>query len=532
VSQEGSQQINRIGTNPQVTIEVTEDFDIDYTLSSPTFTPENLFIFTDPSLGIFLKPAYARTDVTIQIHFRAQSATQAAQWRSLMRQRVAMQADVRLYDLTYSYYVASTYLTILQELFRMRNNVAGYGDTFDEYLKAHLVSKATQISDMAGKESSLRWTIPETQIRIPGYWDFDGFPETGTRDEKGGTWTASMAFKFKYDRPTTQVMFYPLMVHNQLVSKKYRPDMRSWENRHSNAGWSLTANALRGFEGNLSNVPNKVTEGYRIPWFDEFMPAGIVPQTKNVITALISIDITNPTALFSLKDMGDFTLDPDIEAFMVGEAPYMTTVGKSIFSLTLYRGEIMMGGDVISVDGNLDVTSAYPLDLRQVYHVRLSIHYDLLVIDVAAQRRMQQHCAAANKIILALDGRIKLRPGLPVCSANDVMSRSDYFSMNQYINARSSRFGKANARLGSRLIDTVGTLFIDAMRQSNLQGEEAALKLEQRRRLMECLAARPNYPQPELYRHQYQEKLAEEAGESTGECSTGELESSGEHISS
>jgi hypothetical protein len=59
VSQEGSQQINRIGANAQVTIEVTEDFDLDWTLSSPTFTPENLFIFKDPSLGIFLKPAYS-----------------------------------------------------------------------------------------------------------------------------------------------------------------------------------------------------------------------------------------------------------------------------------------------------------------------------------------------------------------------------------------------------------------------------------------------------------------------------------------
>ena len=531
VSQEGSQQVNRIGANAQVTIEVTEDFDLDFVLSSPTFIPENLFIFKDPALGIFLKPAYVRTDVTIQVHFRAQSATQAAQWRSLMRQRIGMNADVRLYDLMYSFYVAPTYLTILQELFRLRNNVAGYGDTFDEYLRAHLVPKATQISDMAGTASNLRWTIPETQIRVPGYWDFDGFPEQGTRDEKGGTWTATMAFKFKYDRPTTQVMFYPLMVHNQLLAKKFRPDMRSWENRHSNPGWSLTANALRPFEGNLSQVPNKATEGYRIPWFDEFIPAMTIPQTKNVITSLLSIDVTNPNALFSLKDMGDFTLDPDIEAFMVGEAPYMTKVGQSVFALTLYQGVNMMTDSVLSVDSDLNVTSTITLDLRQVYHVRLAIHYDLLAIFPAAQKRMQQHCAAANKIITALDGRIKLRPGLPICSSSDTMSSGDYFTMNQLINARSSRYGKANARLATRMIDTVATLFVDTIRKPNLQEGESLAQLEQRRQLMECLAARSGYPQPELYKHQQQEEWADLCS-TAEEWSTGDIESSGEHISS
>jgi hypothetical protein len=529
VSQEGSQQINRIGANAQVTIEVTEDFDLDWTLSSPTFTPENLFIFKDPSLGIFLKPAYSRTDVTIQVHFRAQSATQASQWRSLMRQRVAMQADVRLYDLTYSYYVLPTYLMILKELHRLRENVAGYGDTFDQYLKAHLVEKATQISDMAGKESSLRWTIPETQIRVPGYWDFDGFPETGTRDEKGGTWTATMAFKFKYDRPTTQVMFYPLMVHNQLLSKKYRPDMRSWENTHANAGWSLTANALRPFEGNLSRMPNKVTEGYRIPWFDEFLPAGIIPQTKNVITALVSIDPTNPSALFSLKDMGDFTLDPDIQAFMVGEAPYMTLPSQSVISLVLYQDENMMVPTVLSVDSDLTVTTTIPLDLRQVYHVRLALQYDLLAINPAAQVRMQQHCAATNKIITALDGKIKLRPGLPICSPTDTMTRWDYQQMSKLINARC---GRNYGRIGTTMMETVGTLFVNTQRRGNFTDLAELERLEQRRRMMECLAARAAYPQPELYKHEQQEAWFDAHGESTGECSTGEEESSGEHISS
>jgi hypothetical protein len=497
VSQEGSQQVNRLGGNNQVTIEVREEFDLDWTLTSASTTPEHLFVFVDSDLGIFMKPTYSHTDVTISVHFRAQSSTQAANWRNAMRQRVSANVDVRLYDLTYSFYVAPRYLTLLQELYRMREAVAGYGDTFDTYLRAHLVSKATQTSDFAGKPGNLRWVIPETQIRVPGFWDFDGFPEEGTRDEKSGTWTATMAFRFKYDRPVGQMMYYPLTVHNQLVDQDFRPNMLSWEKQHANPGYSLTARSLRMFEGNLSNVPTPVTEGYRIPWFDEFIPGTIVPQTKNVIQALLSIDPANPNALFSLNEMSEFALDPDIQTFLISEAPYITQIGQSVFSLMLYQGNDMMAANILSVDSELNVTSTITLDLRQVYHARFALHYDLLGISPAAQQRMQRHCAAAKKIIDALDGRIKLRPGLPMCNANDMMSRPDYMKMNSLINASSRRDGQGNSYLGARVFNTVATLFIDVKSMAVHLQEEANRRLEQRRRLLMCLAARSNAPGPE-----------------------------------
>jgi hypothetical protein len=531
VQPEGSMQANRMGTNQQVTIDVVEEFDSNYTLTGVLFKPEYPFLFKDPALGVFMKPGYARTTVTMQIKFRAQSETQSMNWRNLMRQRIIGQADVRIYDLTYSYYVSPTYLTILQELYALRENIAGYGDTFDEYVRAHLVPKATQISDLAGNAANLRWVIPETQIRVPGWWDFDGYPERGQRDEKSGTWTSTIAFKFSYDRPYTQVMFYPLMVHNQLIPKKWRPDMRSWESRHPNPGYSLTAKALLPFEGNLSRVPNPITEGYRIPWFDEFVPQTIVPQTKNVIQALISIDQSNPQALFSLKDMGSFVLDKDIQAFMVGEAPYMTQVGQSVFSLVLYQGNMMATDSALSVDSDLNVTTTWNLDLRQVYHIRLALHYDLCGINPAAQQRLQQHCEAARKIIDALDGRIKLRPGLPVCLPNDTMKRSDYLLMNSIINARKSRDGQGNSYLPSYL-GTVATLFVELASRSQLEAEREAIRLEQRRRMMMCLSTRAAIPDPEGAKLEAEEELKEELSSaedvmSTGEhwedwCSTGE----------
>lgn len=528
MSQEGSNQLNRMGTNSQITVEVQEEFDNAFTLTGPLFKPENLFIFKDPALGIFMKPNYRRTNVTLQIHYRAQSATQAANWRNLMQQRISGQADVRLYDLTYSFYVLPTYLTILRELYRLREKVAGYGDTFDQYLKGHLIEKATQITDLAGKTENLRWAIPETQIRVPGYWDFDGFPEKGTRDEKSGTWTATVAFQFAYDRPSTQVMFYPLMIHNQLLGKKWRPDMTSWEKTHANPGYSLTAHSLRAFEGNLNHVPNTATEGYRIPWFDEFVPDGIIPQTRNVVQALVSIDPLNPRALFSLKDMGAFVLDPDIQAFLVGEAPYLNQVGQSVFSLVLYRGSTMMPDGTLAIDSDLNVSTPLTLDLRHVYHIRLALHYDLCGISPSAQQRLQRHCEAARKIIDALDGRIKFRPGLPICSSTDVMSRQDYVTMNARINARTSRNSQANSYLGS-FYGTVATLFVDERSEARLSVEQAQARTLERQRLMECLSARATYPNPVEAQLDRETAIREVIEENEDIFSTGEeIDSSGE----
>jgi hypothetical protein len=222
-----------------------------------------------------------------------------------------------------------------------------------------------------------------------------------------------------------------------------------------------------------------------------------------------------------LKDMGEFKLDKDIQAFMVDEAPYMTQRGQSIFSLVLYQGNNMMSDGSISVDSNLNVTTSLMLDLRKVYHVRLALHYDLCGISPLAQQRMQNHCEAARKIIDALDGRIKFRPGLPICTANDVMSRQDYMKMNALINARTSRGGQGNSYKGLNF-DTVATLFVDAQRGGNLSDTEALLQLEQRRRLMECLAARSLYPNPELVKIQAQQELEEEISSAEDVLSTGE----------
>jgi hypothetical protein len=189
----------------------------------------------------------------------------------------------------------------------------------------------------------------------------------------------------------------------------------------------------------------------------------------------------------------------------------------------------MMVPTVLSVDSDLTVTTTIPLDLRQVYHVRLALQYDLLAINPAAQVRMQQHCAATNKIITALDGKIKLRPGLPICSPTDTMTRWDYQQMSKLINARC---GRNYGRIGTTMMETVGTLFVNTQRRGNFTDLAELERLEQRRRMMECLAARAAYPQPELYKHEQQEAWFDAHGESTGECSTGEEESSGEHISS
>lgn len=449
----------RLGNFNQVTVEITEEYDLDRTLAQAVLQPEHLLIFADKKIGVFMKPAYSNTDVSLTFKYRTKDQTTAEKWQNDMRQRVSGNRDVHLLELTYSYAIIPAHMAILKEIYRLRELVAGYGDTFETWFLGHATPKMTQITDSAGK--NLQYVIPQTQIGVPANFDFDGFPDKGGRDEPGATWTASFTLKFKYDRPTEQVMTYPLVVHNQLLDQKYRPAAPPYTLESRPKEYSLTAKALAAFQRTDANNATIKRMGARIPVFDEFLPTSLMPGTQTLVTVLLGLDSVNPTHLFSLQQLGDYTFDPDILIFLLEEYPYLNKAYQSVFCLSLYQGQDRMTDGLIAIDADLNVTSTIALDFRQVYHARISLYRNLCGLNPAAQKRLQRHCGAAQKIIAALAPQIPAAGKLPVCALDNFMSSADLGAVCRIINAGTFN---PNTVPGGQLtiMKTVGTTTITA----------------------------------------------------------------------
>jgi hypothetical protein len=399
----------------QMSMEVQEEYVEDRMLTSAIFRPEELFVFRDDAIETGIRPVYSMTQTTINFKYRAKDKTEAIRWRDDIRNRTAANRDVFVHDVKYHYLVPKEMIVILKELHRMREAVAPYGDDWETYWRENVSSRVSWLTNQSGQQGA--WGVAESQLRVQGWFDFTGVPEQGNKDNDGSTWTISFAYHFQYEKPIACSMYYPLMIHNQVVAQKYRPgpdEQPPYQIEAQARSYSLTGRQLRHFETGTPLYHLTKRPGHQIPSFDEFLPEQVIPQTLRVFTLMIQLDPANPRALFNLKtDLGDIALNDDMWCCIDKEIPFMTQPGQSVFNLSLYRSTHLMTPNWISIDANYNITATADLDLRQYYHVRFSIARDLRQVNPNALKRLQSCPDCFNEILAAIDPTLPGKGLLP-----------------------------------------------------------------------------------------------------------------------
>lgn len=410
---------NRWPYDERITIEIEEDFDRESILATAVQSPEHLFIFRDPALKIYLKPVYAKTKVTINIKYRAKDENQAKMWRNDIRTRISMLRDINLHSVKYHYHFQEEYYFLLQELHRLRETVAGYGEDFNDYFTKHLTTNASLVTNASSDSGA--WVIAEHQNRIQGLYDFEGIPEKGNKDNEHDNWTINFAYNFTYEKPIEINMAYPIMVHNQLLDEKYRPTDKVYRLEDYLTTHSASGLAFEQFSSDQKALNIKAFEGINIPHFDEFIPASVLPTTIKIFTALVNIEPSNRCYLFNLKELGDFSLHPEILKFLTeSEFPYLGKDFQSIFSLSLYRDNQLQKTGSLMVNANLDVVSPRDLDLRQTYRVRLGLVTNTDYLPIKGLQRVQNYPQAGIRIVDAINAAVKVMSGQPDINKNQL----------------------------------------------------------------------------------------------------------------
>lgn len=446
----------------QVTLEVTEQYQEDRMLSTAVFRPENPFIFRDPHLEVGIKPAYGSCDVTLNFKYRARSKQQAIRWRDDIKNRTSMNREQFIHQINYHYLIPEEFLVILREIHKLRETVAPYGEDFDTYFKNNRSTRARFLTNQAGKNG--RWGIAESQIRVLGYFDWEGVPEEGSKEDDGSTWTISFAYKFKYDKPNACAMQYPLVIHNQMI--KYHPeppDQPAYQIEQSLRKYALSAKMFAYFETGGPMYYMQRRQGYQVPSFDEFIPASVVPDTIRLCTVLVQIDPDQPRALFNLTDDlgGDIIIDPDIKCCLEKEWPYMTMPFRSIFHVSLYRRSFLQTPDKLVLNSDLNLSTSFDMNLRETYHVRISLVKNLRLLPTEALDRLRSCASCLIKLLDAIDPTLKDRDLLP-CIVNGIVTRE---CLDKAINAIN---GARYRQHGSPVGYTVETLFIQANKSKDL----------------------------------------------------------------
>lgn len=367
----------------------------DQLLATAVHQMEYPAFFEDQALNVLIRPVKSATKVQLDFEYRASDITAATRWQDEIRAKLSTRRMDRNHVVTYNYYVPQEYIMFLEHIHTLREAQAGYGDTFEQWLRKSFAESATVVTTLAGTHE--RWAIREQQNRILGRFDFDELPDDIEKNGDDSAWVSSFSYQFFFDCPIAAAADYPLLVHNQLIDQKYWgiPDKDDIKKAASYSPHSLTA--LGAFEVPYMAKP-VVESGLKFPEFHEFYPSFKYRSTLQVFSALLGlepIDPDNPPAKRTVANFReideDWELRPEFLDFMKWDHKWVCKYGESLVNVSVYDDTELLDPSLYEVDEDLNLNLKFTPSLRKIFYLRLSLLGDPSVLSDAARDRLKEH---------------------------------------------------------------------------------------------------------------------------------------------
>lgn len=387
--------------NSQLTIEVTERFLEEFLGTIAVNQPEHTPYFYDDKLGIVAKLVYIPTEVTVNFKYKAQSKSLAAKIRHDTWARVSNLRDLNVHTVTYNVPISTTYIDVIRYLHALRENVSGYGESFQEYFLSYASPAVTQISRLEG--SNPNYSLQETATRILGMFDFTGAMERAERDSEGSSYTMEFSYKFTYEKPSNQVLKFPVAVHNQLVDPRlFRKDSPNL-GKKTPRFYSSSIKHMRQFE--VDHVLEQLAgndQVVTVPSYDDITYENKVNATRTLFSAICSVEPEKPRHYLNLNELGSFLLDDMLlEYIREVDWRYISIPYQSFINVSCYRNSYLAGHKNVVVDNALNVNFNTDLNPRVINRVRISIVDNILDLDPEAIIRLLRYPKLLIKLVLA-----------------------------------------------------------------------------------------------------------------------------------
>lgn len=395
----------RFPSTDKIFVEVTENYVQDWLPAMVTKQAEQIPLFLNRDLEIEMRPIYASVEMKFNIHYRAKNKTDARRWYDYMIMKIPNREDTWLHTLKYSFSMPETFMAILQEIYRMTEAVAPYGDTFDEFFQKWVNPRWGTLTDQTGKNTL--GVFRETQCRCIGFFDIGAEPDFGQRKDDTDVWEVEIPYVLRFEKPKDIHFMYPIVIHNQILNKKFRNEegFQRLQDKQTSRSWSLAH--LQSFESmqNLS-PPYSDFPGRYFPTFDEFMPRSVPDKTMRMVTTLVIVGDEpdgQPNLLMNLADLEKpaygFKFSDAVKAYIASDAQYVTQPRQSAVNVALYMGRLLMDPSWITVDSNLNVWSTRTLNKRKYWHVRISVVTDFTGLTDDGRTRLIGNPDAFTQIV-------------------------------------------------------------------------------------------------------------------------------------
>ena len=421
---------NRLPTDLNIKIDVTEEYDEDFAGTGAILRQDQSYIFYDKDLFVFMKPVFQRLKTTINVEYTAPDKTSAEAWVRTMKRRAEQHLVQHLHHVDYHYPIPLECMAILLEVHRLRELKGGYGEDYGTYLMGKFDKQVTSIANQAGNNAI--FVMRQQQARIIGNYDFVDQPPRPDKNSETGAYLVSFSYSFKYDRPETVVIEYPIVIHNSIL--KYYSKEKIYEESDVKNRGSVSTEAARFFtpEYGMNTIRNRIP-GVAIPWFDDWLPNENFPSTENIFRILNEVVQDDPKALVNLTQLGYIHIAEKALNYIRENPISITQYRESVFVLRVFKGRTPLDMDALVINNELDIRTIEDMDMRKTYRIVLDVMYDLAMLSPRALVRLCHHGEFAIELIMAIDPTAPLPLLLPngTINLNSMRRCIDYLNLNK-----------------------------------------------------------------------------------------------------
>lgn len=423
---EGRSVENKYSGHSRMTLEYNERYLEDEITSTAVSWRDNPCLFEDRSLVMDVRPIYARAEMTINIQYRARSATLAQQWIDDIRHRVSAERAQLPLTVNYRYDIPIEFMVLLAHLYEKREAVAGYGETFTQWLRQIADQSITTSSDSAGNNTV--FSAAEVQTNVIGWFDFAVAPEPERNDENG-THSINFSFTFSYDKPIALIMTYPIIVHNQLLDPRFLPNPAPYTIDESGAAMTITARALANVRNQTGVGPKPWTHplgGIVNPSFDDWLPSTKPTWLQNIYTTVITVDPNDPQLICNLNELPGIKIKPEFLEFIRKNPKYVFDQTYSPLVLMFFSGESRWAREDLWIDDELNVRAKSVISLRLIHHFMFGLSLDLSLLGPEGRKTLRESGPVAIEILKAVDPTLEQQGLLPRLLGGKVISKLDF----------------------------------------------------------------------------------------------------------
>lgn len=391
---------NFFGSDTLAEIEVEESPRQDMLYTMSVLRPDELCYFRDTDSNIYLRPVKQPTQVEVAFKLRFSSKVEAMRWRDDIHVRSNLLRHKNYHRVTYSYPVPPIFMNFLFDVHEMFSKEdPTVEQDFAKYFFKHADKRTTTQTNQSGRDHMV--VVPETQVRVLGWFNFDEVVEKPAYDKDSNTWSVNWTYTFIYDKVISSVLFHELVVRQQIIPAHWYP-ISAYDLHHENELAGSNSNMLHEHHMPDFESPGGIFNN-REPVEDTWFPLDAVrTQLSNYEPVFIGLTTLSPgdnRLVVNLNQLGGFDIKPSVMTLILSDRQYVTRIGESMLNISIFGDDQQAKDNQQFLDEDLNLMATGDLNRTPVYRVVISVVKDLGFLSPGAQERAKNNACAAKGFI-------------------------------------------------------------------------------------------------------------------------------------